>query len=50
MTKALKQSAKVRTYATPDSICKVNVEAIKFTDLWSNYVTGGPYVAPKTRY
>jgi hypothetical protein len=48
MTKALKQSAKVRTNATPDSICKVNVEAIKFTDLWSNYVTGDPYVDPKT--
>jgi hypothetical protein len=43
MTKALKQSAKVRTNATPNSICKIQIEAVKFADLWNNYVDGSPY-------
>lgn len=45
MTKALKQSAKVRTNPTPGSVCKVQIDAVKFADLWSGYPkTGTPYL------
>ena len=48
MTKALKQSAKVRTNATPNSICKIQIEAVKFSALWSSYPkTGTPYLDAK---
>lgn len=45
MTKVLKQSAKVRTNATPGSVCKVQIEAVKFADLWASYPkTSSPYL------
>lgn len=48
MTKALKQSAKVRTNQTPGSVCKVQIDAVKFADLWSNYPkTSTPYLDSK---
>ncbi len=43
MGKVLKQSAIVKTNTVKDSVCKIDVPAVKFADLWSNYVTGSPY-------
>jgi len=43
MTKTLVQQAKVRTNTVKDSVCKIDVPAVKFSDLWDNYVTGAPY-------
>jgi hypothetical protein len=48
MSKKLVQQARVRTNTTPGSICKIEMESVKFADLWSNYVTGEPYRDPKT--
>lgn len=39
----LKQKAQVPTNTTKGSVCKVDVPAVKFADLWDNYVTGAPY-------
>ncbi|WP_197341619.1 type VI secretion system amidase effector protein Tae4 [Ralstonia solanacearum] len=39
----LKQMARVRTNTTKDSVCKIDVPSVKFSDLWGNYVTGQPY-------
>jgi hypothetical protein len=47
--KALHQSAKVRTNSTANSICKVQIEAVKFADLWAGYPkTSTPYKDPAT--
>lgn len=43
MTKTLVQQAKVRTNTVKDSVCKIDVPPVKFSDLWENYVTGTPY-------
>lgn len=43
MTKTLVQQAKVRTNTVKDSVCKIDVPAVKFADLWGSYVTGTPY-------
>ncbi len=43
MTRVLVQQAKVRTNTVKDSVCKIDVPAVKFADLWDNYVTGAPY-------
>ncbi|SHN43238.1 Type VI secretion system (T6SS), amidase effector protein 4 [Duganella sacchari] len=43
MGKVLRQQAPVKTNPVKDSVCKVDVPAVKFTDLWSNYVKGAPY-------
>jgi hypothetical protein len=48
MTKTLVQHARVRTNTVKESVCKIDVPAVKFTDLWQNYVTGDPYRDPKT--
>lgn len=49
MPKVLQQSAKVRTNGTPDSICKIEIESVKFAGLWSGYPkTSTPYRDPKT--
>jgi hypothetical protein len=48
MTKTLVQQARVRTNTIKDSVCKIDVPVVKFTDLWDNYVTGTPYRDPKT--
>ncbi|MCM3604093.1 type VI secretion system amidase effector protein Tae4 [Cupriavidus pauculus] len=50
MTKTLVQQAKVRTNTVKDSVCKINVPAVKFADLWDNYVTGDPYNDPTGEY
>lgn len=46
--KPLKQKAQVRTNTTRGSVCKIDVPAVKFSDLWDNYVTGEPYRDAKT--
>jgi hypothetical protein len=46
MTTRLIQHASVRTNTTKDSVCDIKVEAIKFVQLWDNYVTGNPYNDP----
>ena len=48
MTKELVQQARVRTNTTKDSVCKIDVQPVKFADLWNNYVTGDPYRDSKT--
>ena len=42
MTKTLVQQARVRTNATKGSICKINVESVKFSDLWNAYPSSAP--------
>lgn len=37
------QQAKVKTNPVKDSVCKIDMPAVKFADLWDNYVTGDPY-------
>lgn len=46
--KPLKQKARVKTNATPGSVCKIDVPAVTFAELWANYVTGDPYRDAKT--
>lgn len=46
----LVQQARVRTNTTKDSVCKIDVPAVKFADLWDNYVTGDPYNDPSGTY
>lgn len=43
MTKTLVQQARVRTNTIKDSVCKIDVPVVKFSDLWENYVTGDPF-------
>ncbi|MBP1315774.1 type VI secretion system amidase effector protein Tae4 [Herbaspirillum huttiense F1] len=43
MSKILVQQAKVRTNTIKDSVCKIDVPAVKFSDLWDNYVSGAPF-------
>lgn len=42
MSSALKQATKVKTNPRNESVCKVNVQAVKFEDLWSNYPSSDP--------
>lgn len=46
MSGAIKQKQQVRTTAVKDSICKVDVPAVTFQQLWSHYVTGNPHDDP----
>lgn len=46
MNGAIKQKQQVRTTAVKDSICKVDVPAVTFQQLWSHYVTGNPHDDP----
>lgn len=48
MTKTLVQQAKVRTNTVKDSVCAINVPVVKFSDLWSAYPRGKPYVDKNT--
>jgi hypothetical protein len=48
MTKTLVQQARVRTNTVKDSICKINVPVVTFSELWEAYPSGHPYVDPKT--
>ncbi len=43
MGKVLQQHAAVKTNTIKDSVCSIDVPAVKFSDLWDNYVTGTPY-------
>jgi hypothetical protein len=42
MSSALKQATKVKTNPRNESVCKVNVQAVKFEDLWGNYPSSDP--------
>ena len=48
MSKVITQKVHVRTNTAKESICKVNVEPLKFADLWGNYPSAPPFVDPKT--
>jgi hypothetical protein len=48
MTGPLKQKQRVQTNTIPGSVCKVDVPAVTFEQLWDSYATGDPYVDPKT--
>jgi len=40
----------VRTNSTPNSIKEVPLKALRFQELWDNYVTGDPYDDPNGQY
>jgi hypothetical protein len=42
MTKTLVQSATIPTNTEKGSVCKIQVEAVKFADLWAAYPRGNP--------
>lgn len=42
MTKPLVQQARVRTNTIKESVCKINVESVKFPDLWAAYPSSDP--------
>jgi hypothetical protein len=48
MGKTLVQRAVVRTNTIKDSVCSIQVEPLKFKDLWGNYPSSPPYIDPKT--
>lgn len=48
MSKVIVQKATVRTNPIKDSVCRLDVEPVKFSDLWGYYPTKPPYVDPKT--
>ena len=41
-TKKLVQQAKVRTNTVKDSVCKIDVPVVKFSDLWDSYPSSDP--------
>lgn len=48
MSKVLIQKAIVRSNTIKDSVCRIDVEAVKFADLWEHYPGKPPYVDPTT--
>lgn len=42
MTKKMVQSAEIKTNITKDSICKIEMHAVKFDDLWEAYPSTDP--------
>lgn len=48
MANSLVQQTRIRTNATKDSVCSVNVDAVSFGQMWESYPSGHPYVDPKT--
>lgn len=48
MGRALKQQETVRTNVVPNSVCRINVPAVRFRTLWATYPSSRPYVDPKT--
>jgi len=40
--KELKQQARVRTNTIKDSVCRIDVPSVRFTDLWNAYPGGNP--------
>lgn len=48
MGKAIVQRAVVRTNSIKDSVCTIQVEALKFKNLWASYPSSPPYIDPKT--
>ena len=47
MTKIIQQ-ATIKTNNRKDSICTINIQAIKFADLWAAYPNGDLYLDPET--
>lgn len=47
-TRKLVMQAVVPTNAIKGSVCRIEVQAVKFADLWDAYVTGNPYRDAKT--
>ncbi|MDM0075616.1 type VI secretion system amidase effector protein Tae4 [Variovorax sp. J2P1-59] len=45
MTASLAQHARVRTNTTKDSVCRIDVQAVKFAELWAAYPSTDPCVA-----
>ena len=48
MNKPLQQQFKIRTNTIKGSVCKIDVEPVKFSDLWEHYPDKPPYIDPKT--
>lgn len=48
MGASINQKAKIRTNPAKDSICKIDIQPVKFASLWTNYPDKPPYVDPKT--
>ena len=48
MSKVINQQAIVRTNTVKDSVCRIEVEPVKFANLWAAYPSEPPYVDPKT--
>jgi hypothetical protein len=48
MSKVINQQAIVRTNTIKDSVCRIEVEPVKFANLWAAYPSDPPYVDPKT--
>ena len=48
MTKKLVTQAVVPTNATKGSVCRIDVKAVTFADLWDAYVAGSPYRDART--
>ena len=48
MTKKLVMHAVMQTNAVEDSVCRIDMKAVNFAELWEAYVTGSPYRDPKT--
>lgn len=38
----------IKTNNQKDSVCSINVDAVRFADLWSSYPGGHPYKDPRT--
>lgn len=48
MTIPIQEASIVRTNSKKGSLCEVNVEPVKFSDLWAKYPSSHPCVDPKT--
>jgi hypothetical protein len=48
MSEQVKQQATVRTNDVTGSVCRVDVQPVKFASLWAGYPGGHPYVDAKT--
>jgi hypothetical protein len=48
MSKTIKQQATIRTNDIKGSVCRIEVEAVKFATLWAGYPSSPPYVDPTT--
>lgn len=48
MSKVLTQKARIPTNTHKESVCSVQVEAVRFATLWESYPSAYPFVDPKT--